>query len=147
MACNALVTYLYYSKTYMGEPIAEDEFPRAEAKAERIIGQITHGRTANYDKLPAVLQQAIQTAICAQVEYYAMMGTDVSVNGDTGGGGWTIGKMHINGSGSSASSATGAASMVCAAAIAALEQTGLMNPQVTTVGEPSMLPFWMIGGI
>lgn len=143
----AIVTFKYYSETYLGEPIAESDFPRAEAKAERLVNQITHGRAAKFAALPAFQQDAVKEAICAQVEYYAMMGTDVSVNGDTGGGGWTIGKMHINGSGSSASSATGAASMVCAAAIAALEQTGLMNPQVTTVGEPSMLPFWMIGGI
>ena len=69
------------------------------------------------------------------------MGTDVSVNGDSGGNGWSIGEMHLNGSASSANKSTGAKTMICAAAIAALEQTGLLNPQVETIGEPSVIPW------
>ena len=128
-----LVSYSYYSNTYLGEPIAETEFPRAEAKAERAVHLMTYGRAQNFDALTTFQKQAVMDAICAQVEYYAIMGTDVSVNGDTGGAGWTVGKVHVNGSGAAASRA-GAASMLCAAAVAALEQTGLMNPQVETVG-------------
>lgn len=139
----AIVDYTYYTDTYLGEPIASDDFPRAEAKAERLITQITHGRAANYAALPDFQQEAIKTAICAQIEYYAMMGTDVSVNGDTtGGNGWTVGKVHVGGRASSAAAANNkqGASMVCAAAIAALEQTGLMNPQVPCVG-PVLSPW------
>lgn len=142
----AIVCYAYYTATYMGETVAEKEFPRMSAKAERLINQITHGRAANYAALPAFQQQALKDAICAQIEYYAIMGTDVSINGDAGGNGWTIGDMHINGSASSSSkTATGASTMVCAAAIAALEQTGLLNPQVATVGEPCLNPWgWLL---
>lgn len=143
----AIVCFSYYSATYMGETVAEDEFPRMTAKAERLINQITHGRAAKYAALPAFQQAAIRDAICAQIEYYALMGTDVSVNGDAGGNGWTIGAMHINGATSTSNSnrATGASSMVCAAAIAALEQTGLLNPQVETAGNPAVIPWgWYV---
>lgn len=137
----AIVTYSYYTDTYMGEPIAEADFPRAEAKAERLITQITHGRAADYAALPAFQQSAVKEAICAQIEYYALMGTDVSVNGDTGGGGWSIGSLRINGSGEASSKATGAGTMIGAATIAALEQTGLLNPQVETAGGPPRVPY------
>jgi hypothetical protein len=139
----AIVTYEYYSETYLGEPIAVEDFPKAEAKAERVIIHITHGRAANYAALPAFQQSAIRDAICAQVEYYSIMGTDVSVDGDTGGNGWTVGKVHVNGRSSSASAGkSGASTLVCAAAITALELTGLLNPQVPTVGEPFVAPWW-----
>lgn len=137
----AIVTYEYYSQTYLGESIAKSDFSRAEAKAERLVNQITHGRAANFAALPAFQQAAVKEAICAQIEYYSLMGTDVSVNGDTGGNGWTIGALHINGNGATSSKATGAGTMVGAATIAALEQTGLLNPQVETVGEPPRVPY------
>ena len=141
----AIVTYSYYTETYMGETVAENDFPQMEAKAERLIKQITHGRAANFAAHPAFQQEAIQEAICAQVEYYAIMGTDVSVNGDAGGNGWTIGDMHINGSSANVTKNVGASTMVCAAAVAALEQTGLLNPQVDTLGEPFVTPWgWFI---
>lgn len=137
----AIVCIDYYSNTYMGEPIAPAEFQRASAKAERAITQLTHGRAANYAALPAFQQSAIRDAICAQIEYYALNGVDVSINGDTGGNGWTVGKVHVNGAAGSASARSGASTMICAAAIAALEQTGLLNPQVDTVGAPPRAPY------
>lgn len=133
----AIVTYAYYTQTYMGETVAETDFPRLEARAERIITQTTHGRAADFATLPAVLQDAVKTAICAQIEYYALMGEDIAVTGEMSNG-WTVGKVHVNGS--ARVSATGAASMVCTAAIAALEQTGLLNGQVPTLAEPPSVP-------
>lgn len=137
----SIVCYEYYIATYMGEAVDEKDFPRMAAKAERVINQITHGRAANFAALHSFQQEALREAVCAQIEYYALMGTDVSVNGDTGGGGWTVGKVHVNGTGGSASGKTGASTMIGAATIAALEQTGLMNPQVPTLGEPSRVPY------
>ena len=134
-----IVTETYYNDTYMGEPIAAADFPRAEARAERIITQITHGRAANYAALPSFQQEAIQQAICAQIEYYAMYGVEVSISGKTADG-WTVGKVRVD-TGAGGSASTGPASMVCPSAIAALEQTGLLNPQVPTLGEPSRLPY------
>lgn len=139
----AIVTYEYYTETYMGEAIAGADFPRFEAKAERLITQITHGRAANFAALPAFQQQAIQEAICGQIEYYELMGLDVSIAGEMSSG-WTVGKVRVDGG--SAAKATGSLSMVSPSAIAALEQTGLLNPQVETVGEPARVPYpwgWM----
>ena len=139
----AIVTYEYYTETYMGETIAEADFPKFEAKAERLITQITHGRAANFAALPAFQQQAIQEAICGQIEYYELMGVDVSIAGEMSSG-WTVGKVHVNGGASGKT--TGAVSMVSPSAVAALEQTGLLNPQVATVGEPARVPYpwgWM----
>lgn len=130
----AIVTLEYYQDTYMGEAIAADEFPRAEARAERLITQITHGRAANYAALPTFQQSAIMDAICAQIEYYALNGVDISISGETSSG-WTVGKVRVDGG--DKNKATGAVSMVCPAAIAALEQTGLLNGQVATVGMPA----------
>lgn len=134
----AIVTLDYYRNCYLGEPIAEADFPRAEAKAERIIAQITHGRAANYAALPAWQQEAVREAVCAQVEYYAIYGTDVAVAGRQAGG-FTVGKVRVDGAG--ASVALGASSMVCPGAYAALEQTGLLNPQVATCGDMGVLPY------
>ena len=141
----AIVTYAYYAGTYLGETIAEAEFLRAEKRAERIIAQITHGRAteANFAVLPGYQQEAVTDAICAQIEYYALNGVDVSISGETTGG-FTVGKVRVDGG--NRDKCTGAPSMVCASAIAALEQTGLLNPQVDTVGERPWLPWWLGGG-
>ena len=141
----AIVTYAYYSDTYLGETIAQTDFPRAEMRAERIIAQITHGRAteASFAALPLFQQAAVKDAICAQVEYYALNGADISIAGEQSSG-WTVGKVHVNGN--TKACATGAASMVCPSAYAALEQTGLLNPQVPTLGEPSAAPWpWAWG--
>ena len=130
-----IVTYEYYHNVWLGEPIAGTEFARAEAKAERAVSQITFGRSANFDDLPPYQREAVVSAICCQIEYYALMGTDVSINGDTGGAGWTVGKVHVNGGTGAADGRTGGKSMLCASAVAALEQSGLMNPQAALVGD------------
>lgn len=134
----AIVTLEYYQGAYLGETIAANEFPRAEARAERLITQITHGRAADYAALPAFQQTAIQDAICAQIEYYALNGVDISISGETSSG-WTVGKVRVDGG--NKNKATGAVSMVCPAAIAALEQTGLLNGQVQTLGMPPQAPW------
>ena len=137
----AIVTLEYYNDTYIGETIAEADFPRAEARAERIIAQITHGRATaeTFAALPAFQQAAVKEAICAQIEYYALYGVEVSISGKTADG-WTVGKVRVDG-GSSAAARTGAPTMVSPSAIAALEQTGLLNPHVATVGEPPQVPY------
>lgn len=129
-----LVDYEYYTE-YMGEPIDGADFPRMEKKAERLIVQITHGRAKKAAQLPEVLQTAIKNAVCAQIEYYNLNGLDVAVTGETAAD-WTVGKVRVN-SGARAS-ATGSASMVCPAAIAELEQTGLLDPAVPVLDFPDV---------
>lgn len=137
----AIVTLEYYNETYIGEAIAEADFQRAEARAERLISQITHGRATaeTFAALPAFQQAAVKEAICAQIEYYSLYGVEVSISGKTADG-WTVGKVRVDG-GSSAAARTGAPTMVSPSAIAALEQTGLLNPHVATVGEPPQVPY------
>lgn len=137
----AIVSYDFYRDTFLGEPIASDDFPRAEIRAERIIAQITHGRAteATFPALPAFQQNAVKEAICTQIEYYAMNGTDISINGETSSG-WTTGKVTVHAS--SKASAKPGVSMLCAAAMAALEQTGLLDPAVPVMGMPPAAPVW-----
>ena len=134
----AIVTYEYYAQTYCGEAIAECEFPQYASRATRQIVNMTHGRAANYAVLPAFMQTAILNAICAQIEYLFLEGREIAVNGSSAGG-WTVGKVRVDKGNSG--SASGALSMICAGAIAELEQTGLLNPQVTTLGDPVLLPY------
>lgn len=144
----AIVSYNYYTTTYLGETIAETDFPRAEARAERVIAQITHGRAteASFAALPLFQQNAVKEAICAQVEYYALFGVEVSISGKTADG-WTVGKVSVNGNGNGSKNATGASTMVCPSAIAALELTGLLDPSVPTLGDPPIAPWWLAGGV
>ena len=134
----AIVSYFYYLQTYCGETIAETDFPQYEARAERQINNLTHGRAANFAALPAFQQTAIENAICCQAEYLYYEGAEVAING-TSSGGWTVGKVRVD-KGSSGGISAGS-TMVCAGAIAELEQTGLLNPQVPTLGDPILLPF------
>lgn len=134
----AIVSFEYYVSCYAGEPIAEDEFRSASAKAERLVNQITHGRAERFAALPAFQQQALKDAICAQIEYYALYGLEISISGKTADG-WTVGKVRVEGG--SGSTRTGAQTMVCPSALSTLEQTGLLNPQVETVGEPPRVPY------
>lgn len=130
-----IVSYEYYTSTYMGESIAETDFPRYDLRAEAIIRNITKGATDNFSSMTTATQEAVQNAICAQIEYFSVYGTETALSGRTGGS-FTVGKVSVtNGS----EVKTGASSMVCPLAIAFLEQTGLLNPAVATVDKPM---FW-----
>ena len=140
----AIVTIAYYTGTYLGEPIATEDFPRAEARAERAIAQITHGRAteATFAALPSFMQTAVKNAICAQIEYYAINGTDISINGEVAGG-WTTGKVTVQAS--ARVSANPGATMIAASVYAILEQTGLLDPSVGVLDMPPLaepFPWW-----
>ena len=136
-----IVDYDYYVTTFCGEPIMVTDFPRATTKAERMIVKITHGRAAHYEALPAWQQEAVKEAICAQIVYYALYGTEISVAGETAAE-WTVGKVHVGGQRSGSGTASGAATMACPGAIAALEQTGLLNPDVPAVDYCPVRGWW-----
>ena len=135
----AIVSYEFYTQEYFGEPIAECKFAQYLAPAIRAVNLMTHGRAAHFAALHPVLQEAIRNAICAQISYYVTNGLEVSVNGNTAGG-WTVGKVRVDNGGSSGAGASSGRSMLCASAIAELEQTGLLNPDVPVVGMPPNLP-------
>jgi len=131
----AVVSYEYYTDTYLGEAIAVDSFPRLELRAEDfVLGLI--GKTADeVAALDAATQTAIMKAICAQIEYLYEYGTGVAVYGKEAGGGFTVGKVSVN-NGSSSGGAAGVKSMIAPAVYVYLERTGLLNPAVDTLAEP-----------
>lgn len=128
----AIVSYEFYTNTYMGEPISESDFPRYDARAELIIRNMTKGATDRFDEMTSGTKEAVQNAICAQIEYFNLNGLDISLSGKTDGG-FTVGKVSVNG-GSGAK--TGASSIICPLVYSFLEQTGLLNPAVATFDKP-----------
>ena len=77
-----------------------------------------------------MIQLLYRKAICAEIDFLAINGTD-SIN-ETASGGWTVGKVTVHGKQGSTSGGK-MNEHISPMAIAYLEQTGLMNPQVATV--------------
>lgn len=126
-----VVTFEFYSTVYGGTDADEASFPALCARASDIIGAVTHwaDETA-ISKLPALYQALYKKAVCAQVDFLAINGTD-SIN-ETASAGFTVGKVTVNGK-ASASGGGKLSESISPLAIGYLEQTGLMNPQVPTL--------------
>jgi len=142
----ALVTLEYYQDTFLGESIAEDDFPRYELRAEELIlgliNKTEEEAEALEEDLPAWLT-AIRKAICAQIEYFLEYGIGVAVYGKEAGGGFTVGKVSVN-NGSGSAAAAGARSMIAPAVYTYLERTGLLNPAVPVAGMPPQYWGWFL---
>ena len=127
-----VVNFEFYSIVYGGTDVDETSFPALCARASDIIGAVTHwADEATIAKLPALYQTLYKKAVCAQVDFLAINGTD-SVN-ETATAGFTVGKVTVQGKANS----TGGGKLsgnISPLATAYLEQTGLMNPQVPTLG-------------
>lgn len=138
----AIVSYDFYNGSFLGLPVAAADFPKYEAYAERLIGRATKGRVSedNLATFPTWVQDAYKDAICEQINYFCIYGITVSVTGLTGAG-FRVGEVSVNDGGGS-SAKIGAASMLAPGAVAALETTGLLNPQVDTLGDP-WLPYYL----
>lgn len=125
-----VVDYTFYTSVYMGEADQSD-FPLLNARASDVIGALTGWAIdcSTISKYPPAIQTLYKKAVCAQIEYFAINGVD-SVN-DSGNGGFTVGKVTVQ---AGAKNASGGAMSgnISPAAIMYLEQTGLMNPQVST---------------
>lgn len=137
----ALVTLEYYQDTFLGEPVAADEFPRYELRAEELILSLIRMNETKAAELPEDTLTAVQKAICAQVEYFQEYGIGVAIYGKEAGGGFTVGKVSVN-NGSSTAAASGARSMIAPAVYVYLEQTGLLNPAVPVAGMPPQYWGW-----
>jgi hypothetical protein len=126
-----MVDYTFYSTVYMGTDVDETSFPALCARASDIIGAVTHwADETTIQKLPTLHQTLYKKAICAQIDFLSINGTD-SLN-ETTTGGFTVGKVTVQGKGN-----TGAGGRmqenISPLAIMYLEQTGLMNPQVPCI--------------
>lgn len=126
-----IVDSIYYVNEYMGETVPATVFPRYSKRAEEAI--LTYCGHPDICKLYPFQIAAVKSAICAQIEYYSENGISVATNGDTGKS-YTIGKISVSGGGSG--NAKASYSMICPAAVAILEQTGLNYPAVPAVGFP-----------
>jgi hypothetical protein len=130
-----LVSYSYYTDTYLGEPVSADDFPRYEKRAEMLVLSTIRKSTDQVRALPAGIQAMVEDAICVQIDYLYEYGVGVASYGKEAGGGFTVGKVSVN-NGSSTKASAGAASMIAPGVWVYLEQTGLLNPQVQTAPEP-----------
>lgn len=125
-----IVDFNFYSTVYMGTDADITSFPALCARASDIIGAVTHWvDETTISKLPALHQTLYKKAICAQVDFLAINGTD-SLN-ETASGGWTVGKVTVHGDTTKAGGKM--AESISALAIGYLEQTGLMNPNIPTI--------------
>ena len=127
-----IVDLEFYADTYMGTDADAESFPALCARASDIVGALTHWvDDATILRLPAQIVTLYKKAVCAQIDFLAINGMD-SMN-ETASAGFTVGKVTVHGK----ANASGGGSMqdnVSPLAIAYLEQTGLMNPQVPTFG-------------
>lgn len=139
----ALVTYTFYADTYYGEAIAEEDFPRYDARAEDLILGLIKKTEDEAGALPAPVLLAVQKAVCAQIEYFAEYGIGVAVYGKEAGGGFTVGKVSVN-NGSGSAAASGSRSMIAPAVYTYLERTGLLNPAVQVQGMPPQYWGWFV---
>ena len=132
---SAIVDYAYYTGTYMGTEADQASFPALNAHASRVIGAMTRWQVTeeNFATFPAFVQTLYKLALCAQVDTLAING--VESLSTTGGVGFTVGKVRVD---ANNRAATGGAlsSSVSPAAVAYLEQTGLLNPAVPVAGVP-----------
>ena len=126
-----VVDFEFYSTVYGGTDADEQTFPALCARACDIIGAVTHwvSETA-LATMPEIVQTLYKKAVCAEVDFLAINGTD-SINED-GNAGFTVGKVTVHSKAASNSGGKLSAS-ISPLAIAYLEQTGLMNPQIPTL--------------
>ena len=128
-----IVTEDYYNNDYIGEAVETAAFPRFNKRAEDIVNHITHGRIKDFETFSADLQKAVKDAICAQIEFYAENGIEVSIIGDNSQG-FTVGKVSMQKG--STKALTASQSMIAPMCFTYLECTGLLNPQVATFDKP-----------
>ena len=127
-----VVDFEFYSNVYMGTDADQASFPALCARASDIIGALTHWVDENkVVAMPAPIPTLYKKAICAQVDFLSINGMD-SLN-ETETGGFTVGKVTVHGK-QSTGNAGEMSGNISPMAIAYLEQTGLMNPQVPTFG-------------
>ena len=122
-----IVDFNFYSCVYMGMDADEASFPALCARAKDVIGSVTHWvDDAAILKLPAQIQTLYKKAICAEIDFLSINGTD-SLN-ESASSGFTVGKVTVHGKSNNGGGKL--SESVSPLAIGFLEQTGLMNPQV-----------------
>lgn len=128
-----IVDYEYYFNVYKGSEATEASFPALYARAADVIGAMTRWQAVEtgFNSLPAMQQDLVKKAICAQVDFFAVNGLDSVAGGNDRG--FTVGKVSVSGKSGSELVRRGAmAENISPLVVMYLEQTGLMAPQVAT---------------
>ena len=130
---SAIVDFTYYTGTYKGTEADSASFPALYAHASRVIGSMARWQVTeeNFGTFPAFVQTLYKLALCSQVDFLAING--VESLSTTAGVGFSVGKVRVDGS-SKASTGGALSASVSPAAVAYLEQTGLLNPAVPVWG-------------
>ena len=130
---SAIVDYTYYKNVYQGTEADQASFPALNAHASRMIAAMTRWQVTeeNFPELPSLTQTQYRLAICSQIDFLSLNGLE-SIN-DTGGGGFTVGKVTVHGKASAGAGGAMSAN-IGPAAVMYIEQSGLMNPAVPVVG-------------
>ena len=130
---SAIVDFTFYSQTYMGTEADAASFPALYAHASRVIGSMARWQVTeeNFGTFPAFVQTLYKLALCSQVDFLAING--VESLSTSAGVGFSVGKVRVDGS-SKASTGGALSASVSPAAVAYLEQTGLLNPAVPVWG-------------
>lgn len=125
-----VVDWSFYSTVYGGTDATQQTFPALCARACDVIGALTHWLDDSAIlKLPGLILNLYKKAVCAQIDFLSINGMD-SLN-ETTTGGFTVGKVTVQGKGNTTGGAL--SESVSPLAIAYLEQTGLMNPAVPCI--------------
>ena len=77
-----VVNYDFYSTVYMGTDADQASFPALCARASDVVGALTRWAVNenNISRLPELQQTLYKKAICAQIDFFALNGTE-SVTG------------------------------------------------------------------
>ena len=138
-----IVDYEFYSTVYAGNEVDETSFPSLSAKAEDVVGAMTHWAVTddNLSTLHPKIQTLYKKAVCAQIDFFGLNGLESAMGGTDRG--FTVGTVSM--SGKSGSDLVRKGAMVDSIAPMArmyLEQTGLMNPQVPTLPDMPVGLWW-----
>lgn len=141
----AIVDWAYYTGVYLGQEAGESEFPALEARAEDVIGAMTHWavKADTIAGFSAFTQELVKKAICAQTDFFAVNGLDsISFAGGQETG-FTVGKVSVKGrSGASVKASGTMADSIAPLALLYLEQSGLMNPAVPVAPDVPLIGGW-----
>lgn len=83
----AYITYDYYTNTYKGVPIPQDEFDTLAERASDIIDMLTRFKLKTGKALstyPQFIQDNVMKATAAETEYLFNQGGASSINGSSG---------------------------------------------------------------
>ena len=103
-----LVTYSFYTDTYLGVGVSSEDFPRIEMRAEEAIDNLTRGALEHFDTMPENVKMLVQKAISAQIEYFGAYSTEIGFKAEDEG--FTVGKVTVAGSSGTTSARTSPAS-------------------------------------